>query len=242
MNEGVTAVLDHNSYYPDGEYAFRWGDGGSSGTFAEYQAATAQDANGTCQNPLFVDTAGRNFRLKSSSPCRAAGDPTTTPGYDLAGSWRPTGSPDTFDMGAYQYTAGGIPDSLDAGVLSIATPTGTIDSGVAVTPSATVHNYGTKTISPTVKLTVSTYKDSVTVTNLTAGSSSVVNFANWTPLTLGTFAVSCSTRLANDQNTANDKATGSVIVARVTPSSGNKIRPNGWKRKGAVTVPEGKVR
>jgi hypothetical protein len=132
-------------------------------------------------------------------------------------------------------------DSLDAGVVSISAPPGVIDSGSMVTPSATVHNYGTKTVSFTVKLTVSAYKDSQSVSNLTAGSSTVVNFANWTATPLGIFAVKCSTRLTNDQDHSNDALSGSVTVNSAT-LPGNVIRMPFISKIGTKSVIVGKVR
>ena len=238
-----TDSIDYNCYFPDGATKFTYYTSGGTVehdvNFAGWKAGTGQDAHSICTNPLVTDTAGHNFHLTASSPCIDKGWPSTPSSHDFDGL---AYSGSSTDLGALQYEAG-TSDSLDAGVLTIFTPSGTVDSGVVVKCSTTVHNYGTKTISPTVKLTVSTYKDSATVTNLTAGSSAVVNFTNWTPLVCGTFAVTCSTRLANDQNTANDKATGSVIVASVAPpaSSGKSHYPL-TRKSGAVKANVGKVK
>ena len=235
--------LDYNCYFPDGATKFTYYTSGGNvehdTNFTAWKSGTGQDAHSICTNPLVTDTAGHNFHLTASSPCIDKGWPSTPSSHDFDGL---AYSGSSTDLGALQYEAG-TSDSLDAGVLTIFTPSGTVDSGVVVKCSTTVHNYGTKTISPTVKLTVSTYKDSATVTNLTAGSSAVVNFTNWTPLVCGTFAVTCSTRLANDQNTANDKASGSVIVASVAPpaSSGKSHYPL-TRKSGAVKANVGKVK
>ncbi len=61
-------------------------------------------------DPLFADTASRNFHLSAESPCRNAGDPNTNPdvmnGLDLDGMPRVSGG--MIDMGAYEYSGMGI--------------------------------------------------------------------------------------------------------------------------------------
>jgi hypothetical protein len=96
-------VLDYNCFTssgPTGGYMFQWPAGGH-GSFAEYKAALGQDAHSIAAAPLFVDTAARNFHLQAASPCIDAGDPATTPGFDMDGIPTPQGS--AVDMGAYEY-------------------------------------------------------------------------------------------------------------------------------------------
>ncbi|MBM3313310.1 hypothetical protein FJY70_01800, partial [candidate division WOR-3 bacterium] len=102
---------------------------------------------------------------------------------------------------------------VDAGVRAILAPTGTIPYGTPVQPQARVKNFGTAVIpSFSVKFTIGGfYRDSVTVTNLGAGESTVVNFRNWAADTAGTFTTRCTTRLAGDQIPADDTLSGSVF-------------------------------
>jgi hypothetical protein len=59
------------------------------------------------------------------------------------------------------------------------------------------------------------YNDTARVTSQAAGTKLRVTFPNWTANQVGgPYAVTCSTELAGDAKTANDKATGSVTVAR----------------------------
>jgi hypothetical protein len=60
-------------------------------------------ANG---DPLWVNSAGGDYTLQSSSPCKdTAGGVPVTPSPDLAGNARPQGS--AADMGCYEYGTGG---------------------------------------------------------------------------------------------------------------------------------------
>jgi parallel beta-helix repeat protein len=96
--------INYNCYYSlDGTPTINIGAGHGSGgvSFAVYQSATGQDAQGMAADPLFVDTAARNFRLAAGSPCIDAGDPATPPGFDFDGTPTPQGT--AVDMGAYEY-------------------------------------------------------------------------------------------------------------------------------------------
>jgi len=53
-------------------------------------------------NPLFIDFAGRNGRLQSSSPCIDIGNPGGSVSPDLDGVTRPQGAAP--DLGAYEFT------------------------------------------------------------------------------------------------------------------------------------------
>ena len=102
---------------------------------------------------------------------------------------------------------------VDVGTRAVLAPTGTIPYGTPVAPQARVKNFGAAAATFTAKFTIGTfYRDSQTVSDLPAGESLVVNFADWAADTAGTFATQCSTRLSGDQIPADDKAIGAVAV------------------------------
>jgi len=142
--------------------------------------------------------------------------------------------------GSVQYSGGGwMFDNLagvgfnrpaaDVGAQRIIAPTGTIQWGVPVTPSAKVYNYGTASQTFKVRFQVDSvlYIDSTTVSNLAGGDSATVNFTSWTPDVAGSHAVKCSTRLAGDQAPSNDKASGSITVSLVDAGAICIVQPLG---------------
>jgi hypothetical protein len=155
---------------------------------------------------------------------------------------------------------------IDVGVTAIVAPTGTVDSGAAITPQARVRNYGTDAASFPVTMSIGTgyantqtvgtdaasfpvtmsivtgYTDTQIVTNLAPGDSVEVRFADWTAAPRGPLAVRCSTALANDQNHGNDTLSGSVTV-RVTNVGVTAIAaPTGTVDSGATITPQARVR
>ena len=131
----------------------------------------------------------------------------------------------------------------NVGVTQILAPTGTVDSGVAVTPQARVRNYGSAAASFPVTFRVgSFYGNTQNVTNLAPGDSALVNFTNWTPTGGGTLATRCSTALSGDQIRTNDTLSGSVTV-RVTNVGVTRIlAPTGTYDSGAAVQPQARVK
>jgi parallel beta-helix repeat protein len=127
---GTGTVIDYNCYYPGGPYMFYTAAGGPM-SFAEYQAFTGQEAHGILADPLCVDTAAHNFRLRdSTSPCFDAGDSATTPGYDLDGVRRPQGA--AAEMGVYEHVAAPVVTRAHGALYFTVTP----DSHLVVLNSA----------------------------------------------------------------------------------------------------------
>jgi hypothetical protein len=135
----------------------------------------------------------------------------------------------------------------DVSADSILVPKGNINLGVTVTPQARVTNHGTGNATFWAKLRIGTfYSESSFVNGLGSGASSTRSFANWTPDSLGTFAVACTVALANDLVSSNNLVQDSctvIILAKdagtmriVTPS------PNGIVDSGAVIAPQAMVR
>ncbi len=103
----------------------------------------------------------------------------------------------------------------DVGTVSLTVPA-QVDSGATVNPTAVVHNYGTQAENFDVALTfagLSGYTPVVTVTGLSVGVDTTINFPTTPPLTdRAGYAVKCTTELTGDQNTSNDAATANVAV------------------------------
>ncbi len=101
----------------------------------------------------------------------------------------------------------------NVGVTAIIAPTDTVDSGVVVTPQASIRNYGTDAASFAVTMAIGAgYANTQTITSLAPGDSIEVSFADWTAGPRGTHAVRCSTSLTGDQNHGNDTLSGTVTV------------------------------
>jgi|GEM_PF-239078 len=133
--------------------------------------------------------------------------------------------------------------SLDAQTVAIVAPTGTVNQGTVIAPSATVRNNGNTTQTFTVKFVIGAgYADSVTITGLGAGATTTATFANWTAGPLGSLATSCSTRLAGDMNSSNNKATGTVFVQNLDAEAVSIVAPSGALDSGTVVTPEANVR
>ncbi len=126
----------------------------------------------------------------------------------------------------------------DVGCISIVAPTGIVDSGAVITPACSVYNYGSITVSYTVRMKIGTlYNQTATVTYHAPGNRLHITFPNWTASKLGNLAVSCSTELNGDMNPGNDRATGTVFVQGLdaqcvsvdapteTVNQGNTIQP-----------------
>jgi len=84
-------------------------------SFSAWKSTTGQDANSIIGDPLFVNYAGKNFHLQYSSP---AIDKGTNVGFSLDrdGTQMPQGV--GYDIGAYEYVAGVIPESAPNSIFS----------------------------------------------------------------------------------------------------------------------------
>lgn len=106
----------------------------------------------------------------------------------------------------------------DVGVSRLLTPNGqTIDSsgvGSTITPACSVFNYGTNTVTYTVRMKLgNSYNEQVTVSGHAPNTARYVTFpSNGTIWPRGTNAISCSTELTNDEQRSNDKQTGSFTI------------------------------
>jgi len=102
----------------------------------------------------------------------------------------------------------------DVGTIRIVSPPASVDSGFSGAPACTLYNYGTTTETYRVRMKIGTfYNDTVRVLSHAPGMKSYVTFPVCSSWQRGNFAVSCSTELLTDMNSANDKASDSVMVS-----------------------------
>jgi len=96
-----------------------------------------------------------------------------------------------------------------------AAPSGTVDSGMAVTPACTVYNHGTTAEAYEVRMKVGAfYNMTAAVTAHAPGTAAWVTFPVWNVTEIGTHAVACSTELNGDMVEDNNRQTGTVDVRR----------------------------
>jgi hypothetical protein len=91
-------------------------------------------------------------------------------------------------------------------------PGGTTDYGTVVTPACSVYNWGLPA-DYSVRMKIGTgYDRTASVSGHASGTMRYVTFPDWTAAQGGVLAVSCSTELTGDLNSANDRSSGSVTV------------------------------
>jgi hypothetical protein len=102
----------------------------------------------------------------------------------------------------------------DVGGTKFIAPTGAIDSGMSVTPACSLYNSGTGTESYSARMRIgSFYNQTASVSSHGAGTRIYVTFPTWSvQQSPGTYTVRCSTELATDQVSANNRTTDSVQV------------------------------
>ncbi len=125
----------------------------------------------------------------------------------------------------------------NVGVSKMLAPTGTMDSSASVTPACSVFNSGSFAETYKVRLRIGAYRDSATVASHAAGTSQYVTFASWTAGARGTIVVSCSTELAGDANSGNDKRTDSVKVGVKDVGVTRLMAPTGAVDSGTAVTP-----
>jgi len=122
-------------------------------------------------------------------------------------SWNATGSA-CGTSGKFEIRVPGH----DVGVLQIIQPVDTVDSGATVVPTAAVKNFGDIEETFPVRFSIGGFYATDTSVTIGPGATDTVTFPDWVVGQIGTHAVRCSTRLAGDQNNANDLALDTVIV------------------------------
>jgi hypothetical protein len=127
----------------------------------------------------------------------------------------------------------------DATCRRIVTPLGVVGIGYVTRPLAVVANLGSDIETFDVRFRIGTDYDQTRSTTLLPGDSAVVEFPDWTASQPGTWAVTCSTRLAGDANNSNDRASGVVRVAHEDDVGVRTVvAPVGTVDSGTVQTPE----
>ncbi|MEO0077777.1 MAG: CARDB domain-containing protein, partial [candidate division WOR-3 bacterium] len=137
-----------------------------------------------------------------------------------------------------------IPVYPDVQTTEIRVPKDTVVSGQSYTPQAVVKNNGpVRAVTFDVKLDISGgYSSTRTVTNLSVGSQSTVNFAAWTAAPLGPFSVTCSTRLNGDSVESNNRQTASGFVRLLDVQVQELTSPPATVDSGAPAQPRARIR
>ncbi|MCX6844500.1 MAG: choice-of-anchor J domain-containing protein [candidate division WOR-3 bacterium] len=112
----------------------------------------------------------------------------------------------------------------DVGVEAIVSPGSTFPPNTQMIPRARVKNYGTMSQSsfPVVCSIVGEhgmqrYVAAETIATLASGDTITVDFVSWTPTVLELCSVKMATKLAGDENPANDRKTRATQIARFPP-------------------------
>jgi hypothetical protein len=121
------------------------------------------------------------------------------------------------------------PPIHDVGAVAIVSPTGSVRAGDTVIPRATIRNFGNRLerfFDVRFRIGAS-YNEKVNVSDaLSAGSTAELAFPPWVA-EAGDWAVSCSTMLGSDVDSANDKISSSVVVSpqslSIAPDQSDRI-------------------
>jgi hypothetical protein len=105
----------------------------------------------------------------------------------------------------------------DAGILSILSPTGAIDSGTVVIPKALARNFGTVQENFVARFKIGNFYVDTIIITLETGAIDTVEFTAWNALQVGSHIVKCTTLLASDTNHGNDMV---IDTIRVQPMVG----------------------
>lgn len=128
---------------------------------------------------------------------------------------------------------------LDVTASKILAPTGTVDSGVSVTPRARVKNLGTEPASFPVTFTIAgVYTNVQQVAGLNPGESLDVAFYDWiAAVPRGIYSTKCSTALTGDKKASNNRKTGSLTVRVKDVGAVAIVAPAGTIDSGTSVVP-----
>jgi hypothetical protein len=131
----------------------------------------------------------------------------------------------------------------DAASVRFIAPAGNnIDSGTVVAPSAVVRNLGDSAASFPVLFSITPdYLDTVDVVGLNSGDSITLTFSDWTAHQRGATTAACSTALAADESTANDRISRNFNVRVRDLGVDSIVAPVDTIKYGAGVTPQATV-
>jgi hypothetical protein len=149
------------------------------------------------------------------------------------------------DVEPQNDTLSGAPFSvryIDLGVVSVDRPRDTIEVGTAITPKATVRNYGNTAENFVARFSVpgTDYNQTQTV-YLGVGVTDTVVFPVWTP-PAGGYTARCSTEYALDMYSPNDSASAPFFVRRQDVACSQILVPADTVDLGQAVNPQAYVR
>ena len=210
--------------------------------------------NNQGEEVVFSNSAGRGYKLRavygsdtswSSEEIFNIGAPSYCVAIGNVNKYRNLNQEIGFTgdaRGVYEAEQKSI--TRDVSVTSIESPTGIINLGATTTPACSIYNYGSTTATYSVRLKIGTTYDTVAlVSNHLPGTRIYINnFPDWTALLPGSQVVTCSTELTDDENTTNDKITGSVFVSTFDAQTMAIIQPTGIVNLNDTVTPQAIVR
>ncbi len=133
----------------------------------------------------------------------------------------------------------------DVGTIEIISPPASVDSGEVITPKAKVGNFGTTNETFDVTFFIEgpiKWSSTRTVSNLAPDEERVIEFDPWTAQPRGRFLVKCTTQLAGDMNSPNDKLEAELLIRVQDVGTTEITTPVGDIDSTVSIIPKAKVK
>lgn len=199
-------VSDFNNFYTTGSTLVKWNSSNLvpvSGGISAFTAITQKDSNSMIANPMFYS----NTNLHSFSPAmNNAATPAANIATDYDGQIRSVTTP---DIGADEFSV----SSVDAGIVAVTNPSGTLVQGNPIPVKVLIRNFGTSPLtSATVKYTINggTPVSATWSGNLSTGQMDTVTLPNLVTPALA-FTLTAYSQVSGDTLTFNDTLAASFF-------------------------------